>query len=479
MVLRPLWASVQPSADVDIDMNLLNPILNIDSYKLSHHLQYPAGTTGISAYIEPRGQSQMPDIVFFGLQMFLKQHLSRPVTQADIEEAEPIARLHGMPFNRAGWQRIVDRFAGYLPLQIEALPEGMLVRRGVPMVQVTNTDPESAWLTSYVETALLRAIWYPSSIATTTRRIKLALQPFVERTCDTPEETLLTRLYDFGARGTASLEQAGLGGAAHLLHFTSTDTLTGVLYAREYYGAEMAGYSIPASEHTTMTAWGQAGEQAAYDHMIDTFGAGAYSVVSDSYDIANAVSEIWGKALHDKVIAAGGSLIVRPDSGDPIDTPVQVLAQLAYAFGTSLNGKGYKVLNHNIRVLQGDGIALQDINMILGRMEAMGYAAENMIFGMGASLLQKVNRDTYSFTMKASARKDSDGVWHDIFKRPANMHEKASKSGRLAVVVEGNQLVAIRLEDLGQRENWLVPAWLNGRLVNEWSFEEARQRAAV
>jgi nicotinamide phosphoribosyltransferase len=226
-----------------------------------------------------------------------------------------------------------------------------------------------------------------------------------------------------------------------------------------------------------MTAWGQANEGDAFAHMVETFGDGSYSVVSDSYDIANAVSEIWGKALHDKVVAAGGSLIVRPDSGDPIDTPVQVLAQLAYAFGTTLNGKGYKVLNDRVRVLQGDGITLSDINMILGRMEAMGFSADNMIFGMGASLLQKVNRDTYSFTMKANARLDDSGKWHDIFKRPANMHEKASKSGRQAVVAENNELVAIRLEDLGQRDNWLMPAWENGRLLNEWSFDEVRRRA--
>ena len=460
-------------------MNLTNLILNTDSYKLSHYLQYPPQTRAISSYVEARGHSEQAEVLFFGLQMFLKAYLSKPVTMADVDEAEDIVTAHGLPFNRDGWTHIVRKHGGFLPLLIEALPEGTLVRRGVPVAQVVNTDPACFWLTSYIETALLRAIWYPSTVASNSRKVKQIIQPILEKSCDDPAAVLPFRLHDFGARGTTSLEQAGIGGAAHLVNFMGTDTVSGLLYARRYYGAEMAGFSIPASEHSTMTAWGQEREAEAYGNMIEQFGAsGLYAVVSDSYDINNAVTEIWGKQLKDRVLAAGGTLVVRPDSGDPVETPVQVVRQLASAFGTRLNAKGYKVLHDSVRVIQGDGISPADIGLILGRLEAFGFSAENIAFGMGAGLLQKVNRDTYSFAMKANARQDADGIWHDVYKRPATMKLKASKAGRQAVVAGDGALEAVRIDQLAGRENLLQPVWRDGRLLIDWSFDTIRARAA-
>ena len=460
-------------------MNLTNLILNTDSYKFSHYLQYPPETRAISSYVEARGHSEQVEVLFFGLQMFLKEYLSKPVTMADVDEAEGIVAAHGLPFNRAGWTHIVTKHGGFLPLLIEALPEGTLVRRGVPVTQVVNTDAECYWLTSYIETALLRAIWYPSTVASNSRKVKQIIQPILEKTCEDPAAVLPFRLHDFGARGTTSFEQAGIGGAAHLVNFMGTDTVGAVLFARRYYGAEMAGFSIPASEHSTMTSWGQEREADAYGNMIDRFGdKGLYAVVSDSYDINNAVTEIWGKQLKDRVLAAGGTLVVRPDSGDPVETPVQVVRQLAYAFGTHLNAKGYKVLDNSVRVIQGDGISPADISLILSRLEAFGFSAENIAFGMGAGLLQKVNRDTYSFAMKANARQGTDGAWHDVHKRPAAMNLKASKAGRQAVVEGVGGLEAARIDQLAGRENLLQPVWRDGRLLVDWTFEAVRARAA-
>jgi len=460
-------------------MNLTNLILNTDSYKLSHYLQYPPETHAISSYIEARGHSDRAEVLFFGLQMFLKEYLSRPVTMQDIDEAEGIVTAHGLPFNREGWTHIVQRHGGYLPLLIEALPEGTLVRRGVPVAQVVNTDPACFWLTSYIETALLRAIWYPSTVASNSRKVKQVIQPILEKTCDDPAAVLPFRLHDFGARGTTSFEQAGIGGAAPLLHFIGTGTVARGLYAPPHYRAGMARLSIPPSPPSPMTSWGQDREADAYGNMIDRFGGkGLYAVVSDSYDINNAVSEIWGKQLKDRVQAAGGTLVVRPDSGDPVETPVQVVRQLAYAFGTHLNGKGYKVLDDSVRVIQGDGISSADIGLILGRLEAFGFSAENIAFGMGAGLLQRVNRDTYSFAMKANARQDAAGAWHDVYKRPATMNLKASKAGRQAVVENYIGLEAARVDQLAGRQNLLQPVWRDGRLLVDWSFDEVRARAA-
>ncbi len=455
-----------------------NPLLNTDSYKLSHHLQYPPDTVGLSTYLEARGQAMWPDVVFFGLQAFVKQLIERPVTRHDVMEAEEIATLHGMPFNREGWMRIVTVFGGHLPVRIEALPEGLTLRRGVPMVQVTSTDPETPWTATWLDTALLRAVWYPSSVASNARKIRDRLLPFYEKTTDPDRVAIETRLHDFGARAATSRDQSALGGLAHLLFFDRTDTLAALLLARNAYGAAMAGHSFPASEHSTMTAWGQHREPEAFRMMLDRFARyRTVSIVADSYDLSNAVSETFGKVLKDEVTGSGATVIIRPDSGDPVDTPVQVVSQLAYAFGTRLNSRGYKVIEHNVRVMQGDGVTAQDMEMILGRMEATGFSADNISFGIGSNLMQKVNRDTYGFTMKANARKTDGGKWIDMSRRPANIRDKPSRAGRVAVVEEFGELAACRIEDAGRRQNHLQPVYENGKLLMARPFDEIRERA--
>ncbi|MFN3507682.1 MAG: nicotinate phosphoribosyltransferase [Allorhizobium sp.] len=457
-----------------------NLLLNTDSYKLGVFAQYPKGTRAVSAFVTTRGNSFRPEVMFFGLQMFLKQYLSAPITRADIDEAEEIAAAHGQPFDRTGWEHILTAHGGMLPLRIEALPEGTAVRRGVPFMQVVNTDPLVPWLTSYMETALLRAVWYPSTVATTAWRLRLAIQPFLDRTTDDPVALQPSRISDYGCRSTSSVEQAAIGGAAHLVHFQSSDSLPAILQARRFYNTSMPAYSIPAAEHGTIIAWGQPHETEAYSNMIDHFASfGAYSVVSDSFDLHNAVAEIWGKKLQTKVRAAGGVLVVRPDSGDPIDTPVQVVAQLAYAFGTRLNGKGFKVIDGNVRVLQADGVSIQDIQMILGRLEGMGFSAENISFGMGSGLLHKINRDTMSFTMRTSAVQDAEGQWRPLVRRPANPQEKPPMAGRVAAIADGYDIVTVPMEELGGRPNLLQTVWQNGELLVESSLEEIRARATA
>ncbi|SEK85096.1 nicotinate phosphoribosyltransferase [Xaviernesmea oryzae] len=461
-------------------MDFANPILDTDSYKFSHHLQYPPGTSAVSHYIEARGGSDLVDVVFFGLQMFLKGLLARPVTRDHVEEAEAFVTAHGLPFNRAGWMHIVERHGGRLPLEIEALPEGVCVRRGVPLVQVTNTDPACFWLSGHVETAMLRAVWYPSTVAGQLRKIRRELRGMLEKTCDAPQDHLSRMLLDYGARGTGAHEQAALGGAAHLIYFSATDNVPGVLAARRFYRAPMAGRSMPASEHATMTAWGGEHEVAAYGNMIDRFARyGAFAVVSDSYDINLAVSEIWGKALKERVKSCGATIFIRPDSGDPIETPVHVVKQLDYHFGSTMNAKGYRVLNPCVRVIQGDGLSVADMGQVLRRLEAFGFSAENIVFAMGGGILQKVNRDLYAFAMKANGRRDDEGRWHDVWKRPATMNVKASKAGRQAVVEGMMGLEAVRADQLRGRENYMRPVWRDGELLVDWTLDEIRARAAL
>lgn len=454
-----------------------NLILNTDSYKASHFLQYPAGTQVVSSYIESRG-GEFPQTLFFGLQAFIKEYLLKPVTTADIDEAEALFTAHGVPFFRQGWEQIVQQHGGFLPIEIAALPEGMVVPTGNALVQIRNTDPQAFWLTSYLETALLRAVWYPTTVATLSWQVKQSIRQALETTCDNPAAELPFKLHDFGARGVSSHESAALGGMAHLVNFMGGDTVVALLAARQYYGADMAGFSIPAAEHSTITAWGREGEADAYANMLQQFGQAGklLAVVSDSYDIYQAVSEIWGKQLRAQVENSGATVVIRPDSGVPEDIVPEVLERLYAEFGGRVNSKGYKVLSDCVRVIQGDGVDVDSIGVILQRIQQAGFSTENVAFGMGGGLLQKVNRDTLRFAMKASAMQ-INGAWRDVYKQPVTDSGKHSKRGRLAVIRDAGVIKTIREDALSWESNLLRPVFRNGELLVDDGFDSIRARS--
>jgi len=461
-----------------------NVILNTDSYKCSHFLQYPPGTEYISSYIESRGSDVdgWTECTFFGLQMFLKEYLTTPFTQADIDEADELLTAHGVPFNRKGWQYILKRHGGYLPVKIQAAPEGTNIPLGNALVQIINTDPNVPWLTSYTETALLRAVWYPTTVATQDRYIKESIRAALIKTSDskTIEADMLFKLHGFGARGASSLESAGIGECAHLVHFMGTDTIEGLRYARAFYGCSMAGFSIPAAEHSTITVWGGPDQEInAFENMIRQFGGegNLYAVVSDSYDIYASIEKWY--SLRDLIIEKGGTLVVRPDSGHPATVVLEVLNRMGELFGYTTNEKGFKVLPDYVRVIQGDGINHISIGEILDTIIAAGWSADNLAFGMGGAMLQGVNRDTLNFAMKASDAK-VEGMWRDVYKDPVTQSMKKSKRGRLALIKKDGEFKTIRQTDLeNHADNLLATVFEDGRLVETTSFEEVRERAAA
>jgi nicotinamide phosphoribosyltransferase len=458
---------------------MTNIILATDSYKHSHFLQYPPEARIISAYAEARTNGFSDDLVFFGLQPYLVELLGKPISRADIDEAQAICAAHGVPFNRQGWDIILNEYGGFLPIEIKALPEGMMVPTGVPLIQVQNTDERMPWLPTFIETALLRAIWYPTTVATLSHKCKTIIHAGLIKSSDDPDGQLPFKLHDFGARGVSSGESAGLGGMAHLVNFMGTDTLEGILAARRYYNADMAGFSIPAAEHSTMTSWGRAGEADAYANMLEKFdGEGTIvAVVSDSYDLDAAIEAIWGGLLREKVLSRKGTLVVRPDSGDPVETPIRTVTKLWDKFGGTTNSKGYRVLDPHVRVIQGDGMNVESIARLVEGMIDAGFAIDNIAFGMGGGLLQLVNRDTLRFAMKANAMMVGDGVWKDVSKTPATDPTKGSKAGRQSVIREGGRIVARKLAEIGTATDLLQPVWRNGVLLVHHDFEAVRARA--
>lgn len=452
-----------------------NILLNTDSYKASHAFQYPPGTKYVYSYIESRG-GKFDRTVFFGLQMYLKEYLSKPITQAMIDEAADFWAAHGEPFNKDGWEYILNHHNGYLPVEVKAVPEGLVVPVHNVLCTVVNTDPECFWLTTFVETSILRAIWYANTVATLSWQAKKFIRYALEKSSDDVEGQLPFKLHDFGARGVSSNESAAIGGAAHLVNFMGTDTVVGVLAARRYYGAHMAGFSIPAAEHSTITSWGRENESKAYANMLKQFArpGSLVAVVSDSYDIMNAAGNIWGGELKQAVIDSGATVVIRPDSGDPLTVPVDVIERLGEKFGYTINKKGYKVLPSCIRVIQGDGITIDSLPIILDNLLNRGWSADNIAFGMGGGLLQMVNRDTQKFAMKCSAMY-INGEWHDVYKDPVTDTGKRSKKGRLVLTRENGKWETVRANTGHDWADNLATVFMNGKILKEYTFDEIRE----
>lgn len=452
-----------------------NLLLMTDSYKLTHWKQYPPGTEIVYSYFESRG-GKFGATVFFGLQYFLMEYLSGPVvTREKIEEAADFVGKHlGDPglFNREGWEYILTRHGGRLPVVIRAVPEGTVVPTHNVLITIENTDPRCYWLTNYLETLLVE-IWYPVTVATLSHEMRKLILGFLERTGD--PSLVDFKLHDFGFRGVSSPESAAIGGAAHLVNFLGTDTIHGIIMARDYYDCEMAGFSIPAAEHSTITAWGKEREADSYRHIIDQFPTGLVSVVSDSYDVHHACREIWGRILKDKVLARKGTVVIRPDSGHPPVIVVEVLEILGNAFGFTVNEKGYKVLNPKVRIIQGDGIDYEMTGQVLQHMADNGWATDNIAFGMGGALLQKLNRDTQHFAFKCSSV-TVNGVEYDVYKKPVTDLSKVSKAGRLKLIrAEDGSLRTVHPSEPG--EDLLVEVFRDGEIRKKWTFEECRARA--
>lgn len=455
-----------------------NIILNTDSYKASHFAMYPPDCEQLSCYIESRG-GPFKRCLFFGLQAFLRDYLTKPITAQDIDEAEALLVPHGLPFNRASWEYILSEHGGKLPLKIEAPAEGMLIPAHNVMMQITNTDEACYWLPTYLETALLRAVWYPTTVATLSWHCKQILLKYLNQTADT-NDCLDYQLHDFGARGVSSYESASLGGMAHLVNFKGTDTLAAVLAASRCYDEPMAGRSVPATEHSTIISWGQDNEEAAYRHILKEHNKqdNKVSIVCDSYNIWHALKGLFAGSLKSDVESNQGLLIIRPDSGNPEEVVLRVIQILIEEFGCTTNSKGYAVLPDNLRVIQGDGVNIDSIESCLGVLAKHKISTENVVFGMGGALLQRVNRDTARFAMKANAVK-RNGTWQQIKKDPITDPGKASKAGRLALTRdhEGN-LITVQKQDLDNlEENLLKPVYQNGKILKSYSLNEVKQRA--
>ncbi len=463
-----------------------NLLLLADAYKYSHYKLYAPGTTKIYSYLESRG-GVFNETVFYGLQYFLKEYLEgTSFTKENIDEAEKL--LNGVfgtkgIFSRENFEYILTRHNGKLPVRIKAVPEGVAVPTHNVLMTIENTDPKCFWLTNFLETLLMQ-VWYPSTVATLSREVRKVVEHYFNKTADDSSKPAVDFvLNDFGFRGVSSVESAGLGGSAHLVNFMGSDTVYASAFAQKYYNAKQVyGMSVPATEHSIITLLGKEREKEIFEHVLNAYPEGILSVVSDSYNVFNAVSELWGTELKEQILKRNGTLVIRPDSGDPVQTLLTIFEILLDKFGFTTNTKGYRVLPKQVRVIQGDGVDHESIKSIYEALAKMGISAENLVLGMGGALLQKVNRDTQKFALKCSyAEVGSEKV--EVRKSPVEMNEqgkmipsfKASKAGRLKLIKENDEYRTVA--ESAPAEDILQTVFENGELKKSYTFEEIRENA--
>lgn len=459
---------------------ILNIILRTDSYKLSHWKQYPKGMTKVYSYLESRGGAY-PATLFFGLQYFLKQLEGVVVTMKDVEAADEFSKAHfgSDIFNKEGWEYIVKVHGGKLPIRIKAVKEGTLVPTRNVLMTIENTDENCFWLTNAMETMLMR-VWYPITIATNSFYGKQTIANYLNKTSN-DLNSLPFKLHDFGYRGVSSEESAGIGGMAHLVNFMGTDTLAAIAYANEYYNAGgVNAYSVPASEHSVACSFGIENEEAYFLNMLDQYPTGIVSIVSDTYDVFKFVDTMT-KKFKKKILERQGTVVFRPDSGDPIAVNRLLIKILHENFKDecTVTKTGHILLPSQVRLIQGDGIDLNTLDNILKSVTELGFSAENWVFGSGGGLLQKFDRDTLKFAIKASYGErilDGNRVGFNIQKDPITSSGKKSKAGQLKLAKKENEFYTVTsdYEYFDHITDELEVVFENGEIKRTQQFEEIR-----
>lgn len=473
-----------------------------DSYKLGHADQYPEGTEFVMSNVTPRSSriAGIDGVVLFGLQAFLQDWcvdafedflaLDEDVAVSAI--ARRIESIIGPGSTLAERFRALHRL-GCLPLEFRAVPEGTAVPLRVPLLTVVNTHPDFFWLTNYVESVMSAALWHPITSATQSNHLRNLLNWWADRT-GADRAFVDWQGHDFSFRGMEGIAAASASGAGHLLSFTGTDSVPSLDYVERFYGDErgspngLIGGSVPATEHAVMCAGGEDDELETFRRLLRIYPTGILSVVSDTWDLWKVAEEIL-PALHGEIMARDGKLVIRPDSGDPVkiicgdpesapDSPAYVglVGLLELEFGSTVNAKGYRVLNSHVGMIYGDSITYDRANEMCARLEALGCASTNIVLGVGSFMYQYVTRDTLGIAMKATWAQ-VDGVGRDLYKSPVTDDGiKNSARGRLAVVPggEGELVLVEQAAPDDEARSLLQPVWRDGTFLRTQSFADVR-----
>jgi nicotinamide phosphoribosyltransferase len=448
-----------------------NILLSSDSYKIQHPKMSAPGTERVWSYFQSRLGAEFDVQKMACLQPMLIEHFCTPFTYEEMLDFFVFSTAHGCPAPEDKVRRLFEKYHGYLPIEIRAIPEGMVLPINNALITVENTDDEFPWVTNYIETELSH-IWYPIYVATLSYMTRKLIKGYLEETAD--DLSMLNWMHhNFGDRGATCREAAMIAGMAHAMAGSKgTDSIIGCYGAWKYYDAPRAcSFSVAATEHSIMTSMGREGEKEVFRYLLERFPDGILSIVIDSYDYTRFISE-YALEFRDIIMARKGKVVFRPDSGCPVTVSFDVYNRLAKVFGETLNTKGYRILPPQVGILWGDGIKMKGIGEILENFKRHNISASNIVFGQGGGLVQSCTRDSMRSAFKCSAQKQY-GKWVDIQKDPLDSSKK-SMAGRLKVIAWEGSYKTVKVDDptyLNEKDI-LVTVFRNGELLKKWSWEE-------
>ncbi len=502
----------------------MNPLLLTDGYKTGHHQQYPKGTTLVYSNFTPRSNKYAPEgcdeVVSFGQQMIMKQiheafqneFFSKPKEEVCGEMKRELSLYLGTDYDVTHFEKLHD--LGYLPINVKGIEEGTLVPMKVPVLTIYNTLPEFYWITNYLETIISNLLWKPMTSATIAHTYRKVLTKWQEKTDAEKGWFIDWQGHDFSMRGMDSIEATIASGLGHLTSFSGTDSLPAIYGARKFYGEEgFVGGSVNATEHSVMCAGSKDDEVGTFRRLLETYPNGILSVVSDTWDLWKVCTE-HVVTLKEEILARDGKLVIRPDSGDPVDilcgiddfkqdedgtmykahytsgmfrdrgnkiSPAEqkgVVELLWDVFGGTINEQGYKVLDSHIGAIYGDSITIDRANEICERLEAKGFASTNVVLGIGSFTYQYNTRDTFGFAMKATYV-EINGEGREIFKDPiTDDGTKKSATGLLAVYdnYEGGLTLIDKASWETENEGKLKTIYKDGKFYNEITLTNIKNK---
>ncbi len=539
----------------------MNPLLLVDSYKVHHNRMYPEGMTKLYSNLTPRKSriEGVDKVVVFGVQHFILEYLIKQFNEEffnphkiiEIDTKEPnlykgeknerdtIFKYERIKITK---EELISEYKrhcnvetthieklydlGYLPIEIKSLKEGALCPIGIPLLTITNTHPDFAWLVNYLETLISCSLWQPITSATIAHEYKKIITKYALKTSGNLEG-VQWQGHDFSMRGMSSSESAILSGMAHLLSFTGTDTIPAIYQLEKSYNATgLIGASVPASEHSVQCMGTKENQLDTLLRHMQLYPEGILSEVMDTWDLTQVAKPHEDGLLvqaKDCIMARNGKVVIRPDSCPKGRTPADIICGhdneltereleayypefykkgliecLWDIFGGTINEKGYKVLDSHSGGIYGDSITIQEAEQILIRLEKKGFATtiENIVLGIGSMSYTGgettpnkqywVTRDLLGFAVKATygeiTHEDGRVECREIFEDPiTDDGTKKSKTGLLRV--NGSNLVVTGCDDKcswnEESQGLLQAVFKNGKLINPTALIEIRERLAA
>lgn len=508
----------------------INPLLATDCYKMGHMTMYAPGTNKVYSYLTSRSDKNYTDHVFYGLQYYIKEYLSIPLTPEMGEEFIKNYKLILGSEDEDTFHKIRNLCnLGYFPIEIKAVKEGTVLSKMNVMMTVTNTHPDFFWCVGFIESLILK-VWYSTTVATCCFKYRQLVNQKFEESVD-PEIFFLKdfMVHDFGYRGDGTEEGAAISGMGHLLSFKGSDTIPALKFSEVYYGADTENnkeaimMSVPASEHSVMCSYGKDDELSAFKNILERYPTGIVSIVSDTYDVYKVLTE-FSEVLKPLILARDGRCVYRPDSGQPqliicgigiksfqtwedynqnpvLDKPFKIEADNKYykiinevpqvysptneekgaiilldeMFGHTINSKGYKMLHPKVGLIYGDGMYYERYEATLNQLMDMGYSVANLVIGVGG-ILRNHSRDTLGFALKATYV-EVDGVPREIMKEPVTDSKKKSHKGLLSLsrVEDGSYVTKDCCTPEEEANSLLEVVYRDGKLLREQTIYDIRR----